>query len=503
MKKLKNILAALLCCAALVSCEKADTIGSIGSVTFRGMDLGGATALALVNGGSQSLWVTRAVYNENSTNFIYKVLSNGALSDIRFTIDVSGDGSAVNLVRSNLTLKCQNIFSIGDDWLWLACCEFYYPGYEKMSDHKMHGAISAALVSAARDFPGVINFLVRKSDGAMFPWTEGVPLSGVMTKYSQDAISGKAEQIGRNIFTAIEDGHNGAGIYRITPAGYTLEVLKLTPSYLGAKAVLPTDGTKNYVGGLVSSNRPGYYDPQLVFTDGGIGSIAESEDAKISYGMEMFSIDNSLYIVNEEDMYATYKDGEESRSGKTQYVLHSVSAMEMPGMQGVKFGVLGDAICTLDAPLNPGRNVIKGRTVYWLSEGNLHFFSLDTKKVQIKTLPAHYPIKLNEYIDNVAYVLDPDETRFYICDLAKSEAEEVPIVVSADLIQYFINIDSSTMSKAVYEPSSQTFRSSGILNDGCPVTFYYSVYGPDRGVMKVLMGGDSDAGVNISVMVRL
>ena len=95
-----------------------------------------------------------------------------------------------------------------------------------------------------------------------------------------------------------------------------------------------------------------------------------------------------------------------------------------------------------------------------------------------------------------------DNSGFYICDLSKDEAEFVEAIMDESIAPYISQI-AMVYPFGAYDPNTQCFTGGAQLLDGTYLIFYLDVAGPNKGKIRVLKQGESDAGQVISVMVRL
>jgi len=183
---IKNILSALgiVVCAMLflVSCQD-EPGGKVSSMQFKRMNIAGAKALALASDGSNQqnapARMPAALMDEgdpeyNISNPIFTVSEDGTLVEVHYTIEVVGNGEIVDMIKANMRLKTQYIYAIGNEWLWLVNCEYDYPGIDEVKE-PLRGQIRNLMHAGFES-----NFLVRRSDGALFEWTreQGRPQRG-------------------------------------------------------------------------------------------------------------------------------------------------------------------------------------------------------------------------------------------------------------------------------------------------------------------------------------
>ena len=138
----------------------------------------------------------------------------------------------------------------------------------------------------------------------------------------------------------------------------------------------------------------------------------------------------------------------------------------------------------------------------WKTHSYVYTFDPREPSVTKKELPANYPVDESKYYDGVAYVMGEGQSFFYVCDLAKNEAEQVTIEFDQSIAEY-INQIAFMGGFGEYDPNTQCFTGSAQLLDGTYLYFILYAQGENRGKVTVLHEGESDAGQVISVMVRL
>ena len=171
-------LAAIVVALGMASCEGGGK-SDVHNIEFKRMHLDGVKALALASDGSDTQKAPRRVHTADGDGEItyethqpvYSVSPDGTLVEITYTIECRGNGEVVEMVKANLRLVMQNIFTIGDDWLWLYDCYYEYPELDQLKE-----PYYSIIKDKIDNFYG--NFLVRKRDGALFYWDgrDGRPL---------------------------------------------------------------------------------------------------------------------------------------------------------------------------------------------------------------------------------------------------------------------------------------------------------------------------------------
>lgn len=135
--------------------------------------------------------------------------------------------------------------------------------------------------------------------------------------------------------------------------------------------------------------------------------------------------------------------------------------------------------------------------------GGNKVYTFDPKAgtVTSRTLPQHYPDYESEYVNGVAYVAD-GTSGFWECDLSKDAAEYVTLDWSS-AAQYQSKIVPGSLRMERFDAASLTLQFTAYLSNGTELTFYTSVTGSDRGVIKTSVGKENNAGLVVTTMVRL
>jgi len=508
----KKILSALgigmIAMLLFVSCE-GNGGGKATSMQFKRMDIAGAKAIALAaDGSSQQKAPARIKADEdepsyNVSNPIYTVSDDGTLVEVKYTIEVVGNGEIVDMIKANMRLKARYIYAIGDKWLWLMNCEYDYPGIEDVQE-PLRGRIRELMHAAFES-----NFLVRRSDGALFEWSreQGRPERG-MGYFRPSDVYGEVEVMGNDIYTCPSmgglDDYYGR-VYKLEDKGDYLNVVNMLNSTQQAQCLLPDNrgvfgsivsyaGTE--VAALLFPDKPG--ETQLVYS--------LTQDGQESYSnLHLVSINGTLYAIGFKysDEWNTYVS-----SAAVLAVEHITDPMDMWVATEVLFELdltMAESLQSTSAQY-PFKRPYKTSVMTWWS-GNA-IFTVDpiAKTATKRVLPEHYPSGESNYYDGIAYVVDPEAilpNSFYICDLAKDAAEEVPIDYSA-LGEYLMKIvpgKSGVFNP--YDPNTQSFSASLMMTDGTSLRIYVYVSGENKGKALVYREGENAAGQVISVMVRL
>ena len=493
----------------LSSCE-ANRGGSASSMTFKRMDIAGAKAIALANDGSQKNAPQRILARDggdpeyNVSNPVWTVSEDGTLVEVHYTIEVVGNGEIVDLVKANMRLVMQYIYPINDDWLWLVNCEYDYPGLDDIPE-PLHGKIRELMNNAGID----LNFLVRKSDGALFQWTQeqGCPKQGRGYRRPSD-IYGQVESLGGDVFSCPSmgglDDYYGR-IYKLQDQGDILNVVQVLNSSQSGNGLFVDD--RGFVGTILGGD-----------FGGGIPVIIDPSSVKLSNinageaqleKPEFIAIGGRAYIYAERYITTTETDGKEGSWDVTKHMGYFYALENQSGMWTVKTPALYEF--DLEQQSGPKQRVYKTPVATWMGTeyeadwtAHSYIYTLDPMAPSFskKELPANYPVDETKYYDGVAYVMGEGQSFFYVCDLAKNEAEQVEIQFDESIAEYIPQI-AMMGGFSEYDPNTQCFTGGAQLLDGTYLYFILYAQGENRGKVTVLHEGESDAGQVISVMVRL
>ena len=514
------IVATMLTALTLTGCEDTNR-GSVKEMTFKRMDINGAKAIALVSDASTQHAPARAMRNEdepqfNVSNPVYSVSDDGKLVEVHYTIEVIGDGEVVDMVKANMRLVMQYIYPIGDEWLWLVNCEYNYPNLDEVKE-PLHGQIQELINNGNSR---ALNFLVRKSDGALFQWKreEGCPGAGMGYKQPSD-IYGVVEAMGKDLYSCAWYDEGGSTafygqVFKLEDHGNELHVITMLNSTQTSMGLLPDN--RGFFGSYILYNNPtgSEYEasPALILPDkpGQVQNLySQPTHEQVPYAnLKPISINGTVYALG---FYYENEDGNGwPTSGGLLELEHFTTPMEA--------WVATNTLMTFDADFAGHLNNMsltrpyKSTTVWWLSSGwnqeqgdYVYMYAIDpvagtsTKRL----LPTHYPGEEDLYYDGIAYVVGNDNNSIFICDLSKDAAEEVPVDWSG-ASEYLMQVVPSTMTPfSAYDPNTQSFSAGASLTDGTTVYFLMDAQGPNRGKVRAIHEGESDAGQVISVMVRL
>ena len=216
----------------LVSCE--DEPSSSSKLTFKGVNLNNAKALALVqegNGGSKAPRKMPADEGEKpQTKFLYTVDENGNMNAAIFYFNEVDSTTNTKALR----LSIENIFAVGDDYLWLYGCQYDCDDLDLLPE-KARKYVQEQ-IDASRNRPGHFNYLIRKTDGALFNltdltvlplnWEGKIEMGGMKLTTSNDLKQyGMVAQVGKELYWA--EGNYQGGLRKLVDQGSTMDQVNL------------------------------------------------------------------------------------------------------------------------------------------------------------------------------------------------------------------------------------------------------------------------------------
>lgn len=481
--KLTFLAAIILFAGMLSSCEGG---GKVNNIKFRKMNIDGVSTLALASQGQKAgnnapARMPAAGEDELvEAGMAYSVSEDGTMVEITYAIDANGGGDAKNLIKAHLRLSMQYVYAIGDEWLWLYGCNYVYPGLDELPQDVQE--VINEKISEHSDYHN--NYLVRRKDGALFEWDgrDGQPFYGtVKWDADQTDIYGIVESMGGEIY-ANSDYHMfpHAMVYRLKDEGDQLAVTAMHSDKLKTSVIMPD---KRGAFGL-SLSYFNEFDSPIGESVPGVMFIPSGKIVGFDENYRLISVNETLYALGHiED----------------KPVVYSVILSEAEGK-----AVLGEKVAEISGAsiydLEYLPDVSRNSKASWMLQGYKYVFDFDQWKLSYSSLPAHYPS--SGYYQGIAYVMESDQQSFYICDLSKSEAEQVMIDYS-ELNSDASIVKSTISANWVYSPRAQAFRKSALTIDGYQTTIILPVNGENKGKARVYKAGDTTAGQVISVMVRL
>ena len=504
---MKKILfaAALLAALLTVSCNK-DGFDGNANVTFRKANIGGAPMLAIAQGGASTKAEGDITVGPKA---LYTVSEDGTMVQVSYNVDVEGaDGEVAETIRANLIISPNFIFPVDEGWLWMANCSL------DVKDGWSNGTIPQGPARSAlskiinghnekyHDHHGA-HYLIRKSDGALFEWTleAGAP-DGMDDGFKQPTfLNGWFHQLGKDLFVRTGgwnyEGINGGlpSLIRLQDNGNTLDAVNVLGDNISCWKLYPAGGsclggTFGYpgaMGGMQGIIAPPSFEPVLLQVEGSKESFLLSVGGKLYYAQ----------TYQKEIQEGDGKDNWNRAEDCTDIYNLTVSGSSVS---------LGNLICTFNERMDPGQVFISTtEKLSWWS-GNeydgavIHTFDPKAGSVTSRSLPEHYPSNEGEYVDGVAYVAD-GTYGYWECDLSKDAAEYVTLDWNS-AAEYQGKIVSGTLRLVRFEAASLTLHFVAYMTNGTELTFYTTVTGADKGVIKTSVGSNN-AGMVVTTMVRL
>ena len=489
-------LAAIVVAFGLTSCEGGGSKDKVKNIEFKRMHLDGVNRLALASGGSSQQNAPRRVSAaEGDTTYAihkpaYSVSEDGTLVEITYTIDARGNnGELVSMIKAKMRLVMDNIFTIGDEWLWLYSCYYDYPELDELKE-PYHSMIKDIVDNHYG------HYLVRRKDGALFYWDgrDGRPWYNARGEsfYRQSDLYGTVECLKGEIYSNCWQTEHM--LYRLKDQGDQLAVTSMHERTMSTSEIMPDN--RGAIGMHIYYHDRGGMTPGVLFPDGPadnniVALNSSAVDPQLQNNehvtVNIISVDNTIYAVYGRDDIGSYFYSIELSESPTPTAKATELIAHTPDHLYIH---VGDPV------------VSKQKTMSFMEYGNRYTFDPEAKRITSSVLPEHYPSDINVYYEDIAYVLRQDEKAFYVCDLSKSRAEEVIIDFSAVDADGTIN-RSSMRSFGSYNQATQSFTTTAYTMTGKVVTIVVDVAGENKGKARVFKQGDSTAGTVISVMVRL
>lgn len=215
----------------LVSCKDEPSLSK--KLTFKGVDLSNAKALALVQEGGNAANAPRRLRadgqdpDEPTHKFLYTVDEDGNMHAAIFYFNEADSTMDTKALR----LSIENIFAVGDNYLWLYGCQYDCDDLDLLPE-KARKYVQEQ-IDASRKRPGHYNYLIRKTDGALFDLTSLTVLpidwDGSLknsVKTSNDLKQyGMVAQVGKELYWA--EGNYQGGLRKLVDNGSTMDQVNL------------------------------------------------------------------------------------------------------------------------------------------------------------------------------------------------------------------------------------------------------------------------------------
>ena len=215
----------------LVSCEDEPSLSK--KLTFKGVDLSNAKALALVQEGGNAANAPRRLRadgqdpDEPTHKFLYTVDEDGNMHAAIFYFNEVDSTTNTKALR----LSIENIFAVGDNYLWLYGCQYDCDDLDLLPQ-KARKYVQEQ-IDASRKRPGHYNYLIRKTDGALFDLTnltvlpidwDGSIKNSVKTSNDLKQY-GMVAQVGKELYWA--EGNYQGGLRKLVDNGSTMDQVNL------------------------------------------------------------------------------------------------------------------------------------------------------------------------------------------------------------------------------------------------------------------------------------
>ena len=218
----------------LVSCKDEPSLSK--KLTFKGVDLSNAKALALVQEGGNAANAPRRLRadgqdpDEPTHKFLYTVDEEGNMNAAIFYFNEVDSTTNTKALR----LSIENIFAVGDDYLWLYGCQYDCDDLDLLPE-KARKYVQEQ-IDASRNRPGHFNYLIRKTDGALFNltdltvlplnWEGKIEMGGMKLTTSNDLKQyGMVAQVGKELYWA--EGNYQGGLRKLVDQGSTMDQVNL------------------------------------------------------------------------------------------------------------------------------------------------------------------------------------------------------------------------------------------------------------------------------------
>lgn len=435
--------------------------------------------------------------------------------------------TTVDILAKYFVIEVKRIFKISDNWMWVWDVRGEVnpdeitqeemqtvAGFAGTTTDDMEGlfAYVKPLLQGMNQVADIkSNYLLRISDGSMFPWENAPAYQGDMTgskikmngNYCDDnSINGFVEPFGDGIvYLNLQDE-----VVMVEVVEGKLQERQLSPKGKQALFVAPTAKGDKIVTVLIDEV---YTDnDDAAFNGAGTAVLLDAqgnqEDLGDWYrkdnnpernGMEIFVINGNPYYFTK-DNFSDYKD-------------QTVSFYKVE-TEGDAVGVGDEIFTTSYSQYNLGRIVnsdyvfenAEGDKMTWINHQYAFTFDASAKDLIVKELPAHYSSGYWDYINDVAYTVDGEESQsrefpgkiltelpmaYYICDLKADAAIEKKIDWSGLSDEEKAFTDASLTWR--YWPGTKNFISHATLQDGTSVSYSISTAEDSEGVASILGKG--------------
>jgi len=437
-------------------------------------------------------------------------------------------------IKDDLVLSLPYIYPIGDKWLWMIKCNLEYAGDFETAPtmaKEQYGLDweTEVLPLMSETVDNYIdtnrrNYLVRVSDGAIFPWINAPEKQrGIRGDYMSP----------EDLYGVVEPYGNGDSIVYINK-DRQIVLLYATIAGLQEKVISPSEG--EYTKAMFVAPTK----------DGHIGTILTNEttmSAQNCHGVGeacVFSLDGTKKTIGAYRRYTendgTYAKEDEIRderelcalNGTLYYITRAENsnAAELREVLISEDGVTTSDVKASWANSNPdeydGYELHNGITgipwpvfhskdgkMMWGAGQELNIFNpAATPAYTIVNRPEHYAHGLGDYYNGIAYVLDGYDNsstgndpgviynnsfpvKAWICDLSKAAAEELNIDWSGLTNEEKDVVSYQDIHWRYWGGEMMFYGTATLTKDNKKVQYVIPVTGENKGKVSILKGGET------------
>ncbi len=540
MKKYLALLVSAITIIAMSSCSdsSSDNGGgggggssslTVSSLAVKGGSIIGAKALAVAskNSSSNKAKGSRADMTDSdaeTVDVLYKVSSDGKFIEVNYTFEVEfvettegEDGKKqkeyfTQQIQSSLQIHPNFVYDIADDYLWLANCFFYIPGYESMENNAVKKALTKIrdeYNTAHRATHGG-QYIIRKSDGVMFTWeiADGAPKDMSDGYNPPSMLFGWLHSASNKVYVReggyFKRNYPHGRVVRLDFNGTTVKGTEVIPLSKDVCSILPAEN--NNLGVVVTKvvtegNETKQFPSPYVFVT--------SSNKLVPLNVGTYDVDHiywSLLSING-TLYAmeNYHRGD-ANPGANILRFYRVN------VNGDEARV-GDAVASLETSVGwyddkffgVGASTDKTSFTFFTQDYQndwkavINTFYPDEKRISSRYLPDHYNENSGLYVDGIA-CNEPTEQGFYVCDLSKDQAEYVTIDWSG-VQQYKAQVQN--LEAVHFEAANMSEKYVGKTADGKMYTFWVPITGENQGKAVLYTDENGDADLDVKVLTDI
>ena len=468
----------------LVSCE--DEPSSSSKLTFKGVNLNNAKALALVQEGNRGSKAPRKMPADEGekpqTKFLYTVDEEGNMNAAIFYFNEVDSTTNTKALR----LSIENIFAVGDNYLWLYGCQYDCDDLDLLPE-KARKYVQEQ-IDASRKRPGHYNYLIRKTDGALFDLTnltvlpidwDGSIKNSVKTSNDLKQY-GMVAQVGKELYWA--EGNYQGGLRKLVDQGSTMDQVNL--DFHANIAYVLGDG-QGHLGTVLSysSNMP----TNPAFINGNLANLVQGLPNEMGYPRMHYI--GGKYLISQGYNW----------NGSEEPAIYSVSFDG--GTANATKCVAGDAL----PEYGYGHPVVvEGSTYSWLTNDGystfIKTFDANTLSFSTEKLPEGFPSWERDYDEEGnAYSMETekqtDMTYVIVYNLPTRTATRHEIDRS-DVPQY------NVITVIGFDRSMKAMIEEAILPDGSTVSLITHMTG-ENAFKTVVMGTEASGTAVVATIVQL